>query len=265
MTTKWFYVENNNKIGPIEENNFIELINNDIVTIETYVWKKGYSTWIKAKDINELLTLIQKRQSIRSATNNNTTSNNVNVTKFNWYKIDENERIFYIKQNANDTVYGPFSLLIIKQLYEQNRVNGKSYIFTPQCGEWLFLAEIPIFEKVFMETPPEIEVAEKERRQNQRKPFVAKMFLHDNQKLYEGLCRDISIGGMQVLVSNFPASKGDILSVNVHPDNSDYHFVAKGKVARVLEGNQGIFILFTELSDDARKTINTYVNDSIEK
>jgi len=67
---------------------------------------------------------------------------------------------------------------------------------------------------------------------------------------------------MQVLVSNFPGRVGEEISLNVHPDNSDYNFVASGKIVRRLDGDQGFSFRFTGLSEDAKNTIENYVGQS---
>ena len=74
------------------------------------------------------------------------------------------------------------------------------------------------------------------------------------------LCRDISVGGLQVLVSSFPGNIGDDVTMNVHPDNSDYNFVASGKIVRLLEGGQGFSLRFLDLSPEAEQSIRTYIN-----
>ena len=94
----------------------------------------------------------------------------------------------------------------------------------------------------------------------ERKPFVARMLFHDNSEVYEGACRDISVGGMQILVSDFPGEVGEEIALNVHPENGEYCFVAAGKIVRFLDGKQGFSFRFTELSDDAKKVIENYVD-----
>lgn len=76
------------------------------------------------------------------------------------------------------------------------------------------------------------------------------------------MCRDISIVGMQVLMDDFQGSTGDRISINVHPENSDYHFTAAGVVVRLLEGNSGFSFRFQGLSDEARNSIEKYLQDN---
>lgn len=49
--------------------------------------------------------------------------------------------------------------------------------------------------------------------------------------------------------------------MNVHPDNSDYHFVARGKVVRILDGDQGFSLRFSGLNDEAKNAINDYIGN----
>ena len=76
------------------------------------------------------------------------------------------------------------------------------------------------------------------------------------QEVFEGICRDISNGGMQVLVSGF--GEGERISINVHPDNTDYHFVADVD-CKMDKGNIGFLFRFINLSEDAIKAIGNYI------
>ena len=97
---------------------------------------------------------------------------------------------------------------------------------------------IPIYDDIFDDKKEDLS-GDDRRKKNKRKPFVARMFYHNDSIVYEGICRDISIGGLQVLVDSFPGKIGDDISLNVHPENTDYSFVAGGKIVRILDGNQG--------------------------
>ena len=180
---------------------------------------------------------------------------------FDFSSIDQDEKRITIKigldRGGNEAEYGPFSLNQLKQAFEEKRINAKTLVFTSGMKDWRFLAEIPIYQELFNESPPIIE--ETEKRASTRKPFVARMFFHDQNDVFEGVCRDISVGGLQILVSGFPGNVGDFVNLNVHPDNSDYCFVASGKIVRLLDGGQGFSLRFTDISDEARKSISEYI------
>lgn len=245
MTTQWFYVEDNDKHGPIEESVLIQMIREKKLTEGHYVWSNGLgSNWKKLYELEEFKKYFKEGE-----------------IPFDWHQVDPDEKIFFIMtgkdRNSKETLYGPYSINIIARLYKEKRINGRSYIWCSSMKNWEILADIAIFEEAFSEKPPKIE--DIERRANPRKPFIARMLFHDNEKLYEGICRDISMGGMQVLVSDFPGGTGDKISFNVHPDNSNYHFVASGEIVRILDGGQGFSFRFTELTDEAKQAINNYI------
>jgi c-di-GMP-binding flagellar brake protein YcgR len=122
------------------------------------------------------------------------------------------------------------------------------------------MGDLPEYQDIFQELPPPIKEAD--RRNAARKPFIARLFVQNNKKLFEGICRDISIGGMQVLVNDFNGQAGDKISINVHPENTDYHFTAAGMVVRVLEGNSGFSFRFEGLNDEAKRAIEKYIQEN---
>ena len=85
------------------------------------------------------------------------------------------------------------------------------------------------------------------------------MYIKNRKEVFVGICRDISIGGMQVLVDHFPGSVGERISINVHPDNTDYNFVADGNIVRSLEGGHGFSFRFLDLSRESQDAISRYL------
>jgi c-di-GMP-binding flagellar brake protein YcgR len=80
-----------------------------------------------------------------------------------------------------------------------------------------------------------------------------------------GICRDVSIGGMQVLTERTPGPVGTKIRLNVSPSVAQDAqalfdpFVATGSVVRVLEDGKGFSFRFDSLSDDARNSIEKYI------
>lgn len=185
------------------------------------------------------------------------------ASEFDWSNVDKDEKLFYLligsDRGQRDTQYGPYELNLIEKLFLENRINAKTLIWCKGMENWLMFGDIPIFSEMFQGANNNI--SDEDRRQNFRKPFVARMFFHNQSKLYEGLCRDISIGGMQVMVPGFPCQVGETISINVHPENSDYHFVAKGSIVRVLDGQMGFSFRFLNLTEDAKSAIASYIKN----
>lgn len=257
MSTMWYYVQNGKRQGPIDFDEVLKLYKENKLGDEDYVWTKGFDNWTKIKDLDEFNSPSQ--ESIGEFIIEEDKKDSSTIWDLTELKTDIN--IVFIRIGIDRGVasqeYGPFSIDLLLKLFDENRINGKTQVFIQGMPDWMFLCEMPGFEQIFHRMPPIIE--ESERRQNVRKPFIARMFIQNDEQVVEGICRDVSIGGMQVLVDNFPTNVGDEISINVHPENSDHCFVASGKVVRLLEGNLGFSFRFINLGDDAITAINKYL------
>ncbi|MBG59662.1 MAG: hypothetical protein CME67_04045 [Halobacteriovoraceae bacterium] len=252
MSNKWYYVFSGERKGPVEEEEIVSLVQNGTLKGEDYVWRKGFENWMKVAMVEELNTQNQSPEIPAPIA----TKQDVNLSQF-----DKSAKSFFVKTGADrgkeEVEYGPFSLEILKKLYDENRINGRTFIFSKEMANWQPLADVKGFEEVFEEAPPEIK--EEDRRAFRRKPFIARMFIENENTVFEGICRDVSVGGMQVLVDHFPISPGKRISINAHPENSDYHFTASGEIVRELEGGLGFSFRFINLNEEAVQAINSYI------
>lgn len=256
MSANWYYVLSGERQGPVEAQKIADLYSGGQITAEDYIWCKGFENWVKIKDVEEFNTSKNDKIEIEEVALPAKISN-IDLTNF-----EKDKKIFYIKIGADrgqkEVEYGPFSIDVLKKLYEDKRMNAKTFIFTQGMENWKILAEVEGYEVIFEEVPPAI--AESDKRAFNRKPFIARMFIHNNQSVFEGICRDISIGGMQVLVDNFPAKVGETIAINVHPENTEHSFVASGSIVRLLEGGQGFSFRFMNLSSESVNAINSYIS-----
>lgn len=116
-----------------------------------------------------------------------------------------------------------------------------------------------------------------ERRVSPRQPLVARIFASNSARVSSGICRDISVGGMQVLTDHVPGEVGTKLRLNITPSQVKTEtfagqvskkkskltpFVAEGIIIRILEDRRGFSFRFTRLSDDAVKSISEYVKEA---
>jgi hypothetical protein len=256
MSEKWYYVDNGERQGPVDIDVVVGLYQDNKLTENDYVWVKGFEDWTKIKDVDEIQSLLGGGGAASSA------GMPMIPEDLDLIALDQEDQSLFIKvgsdRGGSDNEYGPYTLSMLKRLYNENRINGKTLIFKPGTSGWLPMGEVKGFQDVFEDVPPVIE--EVDRRSAQRKPFVARMLFSTHNQLFEGICRDISMGGMQVLVNGYPGSTGDVLSLNVHPDNDAHHFVASGEIVRLLDGGQGFSFQFTELNEEAREAIQNYIN-----
>lgn len=258
MADNWYYVQKGNRHGPVVIEVIEKMIANQELRSEDYVWKRGFENWKKIKDVPELQPKPEEKLSVPEIPVP-PVRKSLNLKDF-----DPDENVIWIRVGADrgvpPTEYGPYSVNLLKRLFNERRINGKTEVFIKGTEEYFYLADLPEYQEIFHEVPPVIQ--ESERRTTVRKPFIARLFVQNNKQLYEGVCRDISIGGMQVLMDKFEGKAGDKITINVHPENSEYHFTASGVVVRVLEGNAGFSFRFQGLSDEARRAIEKYIQEN---
>lgn len=255
MSTKWYYVDSGERKGPVEESVMLERINSGDLTAEDFVWRKGFDNWMKLHSVEEFSVSNDQTQIINR--------DEIPQT-YSMSDLSRGTNSIFIKIGADrgvkDVEYGPYSIQVIQKLYDEKRINNKTYVFIEGMKNWIMLAEFEDYEEVFHNEPPIID--ESEKRNSVRKPFIARMYIENNKEVFVGVCRDISIGGMQVLVDDFPGSEGDKISINVHPENTDYNFVASGTIVRLLEGGQGFSFRFLNLSDESKASILKYLENA---
>ena len=261
MADNWYYVQKGNRHGPVAIEVIEGMLKKQELKHEDYVWKKGFENWKKIKEVSELKL---EAEIASPPTLDFPPAPEPKIEREPSLLELAQERVIFVRIGADrggaSNDYGPFNLAQIKQLFKENRINGKSFIFYKGLKNWKILADFQEYQEIFEEMPPIIKDVDKQA--NQRKPFVARLFIHNNKKLFEGLCRDISIGGVQVLVDDFKGQAGDKITINVHPENTEYHFTATGVVVRLLEGNSGFSFRFQGLTEEAKRSIEKYLQEN---
>lgn len=270
MDESWYYVVAGERKGPVE----IEVIQNLIQSLslgeDDFVWKKGLDNWVKIKDTQEFQItneveeeLPKDIEPVHETAESDFPEIIETVESNSLSELAGAENSVFIKIGADrgleETEYGPYSLEIIKKLFDQNRVNGKTFIFTKGMQNWKLLGDFDDFENIFSDAPPPIK--DEDRRANKRKPFIARMYIQNQKDVHVGICRDVSVGGMQVLVDHFPGNIGERISINVHPENTDFNFVAAGNIVRLLDGGQGFSFRFVDLGSESITAINKYLEN----
>lgn len=51
----WFYVDGAKQVGPVAKEVLVGLFNDNHISLETYVWKKGLAQWERYKNVDELM------------------------------------------------------------------------------------------------------------------------------------------------------------------------------------------------------------------
>ena len=112
----------------------------------------------------------------------------------------------------------------------------------------------------------ETKLIKKDLRSSARKSLVARVLVAGKDRLGVAMCRDVSIGGMQVLTDQLPGKVGDRIKLNVsplgQPSGGVEPFVAEGIIVRVLEDGRGFSFRFEKLAASAIRAIEAYLQSA---
>lgn len=262
MAESWYFVKDGQRFGPHEESYLVELIQKGELTNDDYVWTKSYTNWTMISDAKELKSLTNQEDPVPNFVAD--IPPKIEREPIDFLDPQVKDEQFFIKighdrkQLESEKEYGPYKIDILVKLYKERRINARTFVFHQSFSTWHPLGDIKGFEDIFDEAP--INISDQEKRCFKREPFVARIFLTDKERLLEGICRDISLGGMQVLVEDHPFEVGQKIAFNVHPNNKAHHFVASGEVVRKLEKARGFSFKFTDLSTEAKSSIEAYLD-----
>jgi PilZ domain/GYF domain 2 len=159
---------------------------------------------------------------------------------------------WFLFQNEIQT--GPYPEIEIQRLIQTGQVTSDAFVWQEAFSDWKPIGEVSAF--------PIASAAAKDRRVSPRKPLLAKIYLTNDKEFASGVCRDISVGGMQILTETPPGKSGDRIHLNVMPPDSTglAPFVAHGVIVRILEDQRGFSFRFTEINDEARAAIERYIS-----
>lgn len=149
----WYYVVGSDRVGPVSEEMMKTLIKDGEVTGDTYVWKKGFPGWERKKDVAELQfshidNLMTDPEEPATEIKAEETSPEIRFT-FDWDRINENEELFYVRigkdrKNFKGTdIYGPYSLIELREALEEKRINHNTLVFTPGMSGWMKIQHTP--------------------------------------------------------------------------------------------------------------------------
>jgi hypothetical protein len=156
---------------------------------------------------------------------------------------------------------GPYSEIEMKRLISVGQVFRDSFVWQDEFPDWKPILQVPEFLGGFQKAITE-PIKPSDRRESPRKPLVARIYLTNEKEIASGMCRDISVGGMQVLTDTLPGKTGDRIHLNVMPPESSglAPFVAHGVIVRILEDKRGFSFRFTDINDDAKSSIERYIS-----
>lgn len=252
---KWFTVVNARPVGPLSAKEVVQRIQAGELNFASHVWKEGFSSWTRLYDVIDFKPLLPAEPSpaliadIQRSTQGGSPPPMAPKQK-------EELRTWYIY--LDEANYGPVSDREVMSLIDAGRVNANTFLWQKGFADWQPAKDIADWAPKVSGIPA---AAAKpvDKRSAPRKPFETKILLTDGKEVGWALCRDISVGGMQVLMDHAPGLPGTQLRLNVNPQGNIPGFACEGTVVRILEDGRGFSFRFSALSADAKAAIEKYI------
>ncbi len=262
-----------------------EKINRGHLNWVDFGWRKGQTTWQRLCDLEDLKTLMPSRpakdlqrkveksveaQAPERVVTRSGSRSGAQATPPSHPSAEP--RIWFLHYNSSQ--YGPFTQGEVQRAIEIGKINLSVHVWSHGMPGWEKLEQVPAFQKSGVESPrppasaaPAKLRARSEKRETPRRPMVAQVLMSDEQTVIVGICRDISVGGLQVLTDRAPAPVGSKLKMNISPSGDGsgkgfQPFVAEGTVVRILEDERGFSFRFSRLSDGAKRSVEDYLESA---
>ena len=271
---EWYVASGNRWVGPLTAHDVYIRIQSGELSLANYVWRKGQDGWMRVCDIESFNAALPQspHQKLQVEIEKSAAPEvKKSVVKKSNKVLASTPRIWFLYYN--DSQFGPFTESEVKLYLTTGKLHGKVYCWKEEMDSWVriskvsnFKEEVKVAEKVRekkKKIPPASE-GSSDQRSSDRKPLVAKIILTDDNTVVSAVCRDISVGGMQVLTDHIPGPTGTELRLNVSPsgDLGDLEpFVAEGVIVRILEDGRGFSFRFNDLPENAKDLINRYINE----
>ena len=296
----WFMAVGDTYVGPLSGQDVLSHIQSGQVTWAHFIWKEGMDGWKRICDVpsfqaavphapstglfariqeQALQPQVKKAETGRAATPSADPKSKVvgNPDEKIWF-------LFY-----NETQFGPFSFEEVSRFLRIGKIHGRVFAWKDGMTDWERLEKLVIFgdavdesararaaikesqtRTVTVTMPMERrkDPNREDRRTAPRRPLVARILLtnENDDQIVIAICRDVSVGGMQVLTDKIPGDVGTVVRMNVSPTGhqagatSGFRpFVAQGVIVRVLEDGRGFCFRFDKLRGDSKRSIEEYV------
>ena len=261
--SKWYTVSEEKVVGPYSSKEVMIRIQSGDLNFGSFLWKSDFSGWKRIYEIENFLPLLpsapskvlleEAKKIVGSKQQKNPppppTSGEVRI----WYAF------------ISDAQYGPFSNGEMMGMIEAGQINPDTYVWKKGFVNWEHAVHVPEWSAAVATGTKAIEfakIAPMDKRNTPRTPFEAKILLTDGKEVGWAVCRDISIGGMQILIDHVPGEPGTELKLNVNSQGNIPKFACEGKIVRVLEDKRGFSFRFTKLPADAKAAIEEYIETS---
>ncbi len=245
-TLKWYVALGPNPEGPFDIVEMRAALSAEKIKATDFVSTSPKGPWTRLNESSEWSEI------------NSNPKSKVEIKKTS-KKSDHPEWFLYF----NQAQHGPYKKSEILEMLKDGKLNERVHAWKDGMSGWERLESIKEI-KAKEATTSGLWKSDKmvqDARSAPRKPLVARIFAANEKVLSVGVCRDISVGGMQVLTEKIPGSVGEKIKLNVSPSGTDKlePFVAHGKIVRLHEDGRGFSFRFEKLDTKALKSIEKYI------
>ena len=285
-TQEWFVALGNRWQGPMTAAEVYRKVVNQDISWAHFIWKKGQPNWSRICDTPTFQPAVPHaptrnvQEEVRERSQETQRSSaKPSVRQAGPRKgpppaptddEDVDQKIWCLYFNS--TQFGPFSSSEIEAMLDSGKIQPRVHVWKDGMSGWERLERLPQFQQ-FLTTAPAIPAPtpapskkKSEQREGPRRPLVAKILLSNDESVVVGVCRDISVGGMQVLTDRIPGEVGSKVKLNVSPPDGEKGkfkpFVAHGRIVRLLEDGRGFSFRFERITDAAKRAIDAYIATS---
>lgn len=237
----WHVFSGETWIGPYSVFEIHEKIIRNEITWVHYIWKKGEPCSKRICDVSLFQASLPQQPTSQP------------VSKCVWYLHDKHSQM------------GPYSVDEVHHFYTITRIDSTCYVWKNGMANWERLDKISEFQFFLKKKSHLSQSTQKERRCSLRRPLIAKIIIAQDESVLIGMCRDISVGGVQVLLAESPGKVGTKLKMNISSSGGSEGiepFVAVGVIVRILTDDRGFSFRFEKISDQAQNAIRAYTNRS---
>ncbi len=259
IEAKWYISQAGRLLGPISGKEVAHWITAKGLSVGNFIWNCHEKGWKRVYEIPEFQPLLPPEPSkeIQAEAAKRAAEAAKDESTIEAPVATPAGRVWYVF--TNKAQYGPFAKTEVELMIESGRVDSNSYLWKKGMLNWEAAGTVREFT---VPAGTDSKSDNNEQREAPRKPYEAKILMTDGQEVGWAICRDVSIGGMQVLMDHSPGQVGTVLKLNVSESDNVPAFTCEGTIVRVLEDGRGFSFRFDNLPDDARQAIEQYVSMS---
>lgn len=273
QTPQWFIALGKNWVGPLTASDVHSKVIQNEISWAHYVWRKGQKNWQRICDTAPFQAAVPHEPSKALREEVAERSREVQTKKAPPAppkEDDVDQKVWYLY--FNETQFGPFSSSEVDENIASGKIDARVFAWRDGMAGWERLEKVAQFQKKLKGQAPVVRPAtlrstkKVDKRGTPRKPMLARILLSNDREVAVAVCRDISIGGMQVLTDKIPGEVGEKIKLNVSPAKDEKGkkaefkpFVAEGMIVRLLEDGRGFSFRFSRLTESARRSIESYV------